>query len=228
MQARRFMIELAHVSKTYQVSEDSTFTALNDISFTIKRGEFVAITGPSGSGKSTLMHLVGLLDKPTDGEILINGRNVENFSDDQLSQLRSEFVGFVFQQFNLIPKMTVGENVLLPTVYARRSLPFDPGERAARFLRDVGLSDKTHSYPNKISGGQQQRTAIVRAMMMAPQLILADEPTGNLDSKSGREILDILAGLNKKERLTVVLVTHDPTVAARAKRIIRLRDGKLV
>lgn len=217
------MIKLHHVTKTYQ-----EFAALDNVSFTIKRGEFVAITGPSGSGKSTLMHLIGLLDRPSSGEILVNGKNVERLSDDQLSLLRSEFVGFVFQQFNLIPKMTVLENVMLPTIYARRSLPFDPGERAVKLLSDVGLKDKINSYPNKISGGQQQRTAIVRAMMMAPPLILADEPTGNVDSRSGREILDILAGLNKKEKLTVILVTHDPTVAGRAKRIIRLRDGKLV
>ncbi|MBI3385993.1 ABC transporter ATP-binding protein [Candidatus Gottesmanbacteria bacterium] len=222
------MIKLHNVTKTYQVSQDTQFTALNNISFSIKQGEFVAITGPSGSGKSTLMHLIGLLDRPSSGEILVEGKNVENLSDDQLSQLRSEFVGFVFQQFNLISKMTVLENVMLPTIYARRALPFDPHERAIKLLGDVGLQDKMNSYPNKISGGQQQRTAIIRAMMMAPPLILADEPTGNLDSKSGREILDILAQLNKKEKLTVILVTHDPTVAARAKRIIRLRDGKLV
>ncbi len=222
------MIKLHNVTKTYQVSQDTHFTALNNISFSIKQGEFVAITGPSGSGKSTLMHLIGLLDRPSSGEILVEGKNVENLSDDQLSQLRSEFVGFVFQQFNLISKMTVLENVMLPTIYARRALPFDPHERAIKLLGDVGLQDKMNSYPNKISGGQQQRTAIIRAMMMAPPLILADEPTGNLDSKSGREILDILAQLNKKEKLTVILVTHDPTVAARAKRIIRLRDGKLV
>lgn len=222
------MIQLTNVSKDYQLDGEAVFPALHNISLSIKRGEFVSIVGPSGSGKSTLMHIIGLLDKPTSGQIHIESKNTADLSDDDLSKLRSQFVGFVFQQFNLINKLTILENVLLPTIYARGSLLFDPKERTTDLLTRFGIASKAKSYPNKISGGEQQRTAIARALMMNPRLILADEPTGNLDTKTGREILNLLTSLNKKEKMTVVIVTHNPSVAARTKRKIHLRDGKLV
>ncbi len=222
------MIALERVSKTYQPTHDTVFHALQDISLTIKAGEFVAIMGPSGSGKSTLMHLLGLLDKPTTGVVTVRNQNIAGRSDSELSLLRQQFVGFVFQQFNLIHKLTVAENILLPTIYARTALDFDPASRCRELLGKLGLSDKADMYPNQLSGGQQQRVAIARALIMAPSLILADEPTGNLDTKTGKEILDLLVSLNRVEKLTVVLVTHDPSVAKRAKRIVRIRDGKLV
>lgn len=222
------MITLSHISKDYKVDADTVFSALHNMSLTIKRGEFVSIVGPSGSGKSTLMHIIGLLDKPTEGQVIIEGKDIKQLSDDALSKLRSQFVGFVFQQFNLINKLTVFENVVLPTLYARRSLPFDRSVRAMDLLTRFGIADKAKSYPNRISGGEQQRTAIARALMMNPKLILADEPTGNLDTKTGKGILNLLTSLNKKEKMTVVIVTHDPSVAARTKRKIHIRDGKLV
>ncbi len=221
------MIELTRVSKGYAL-EFGAFHALTNINLHIKQGEFTAIVGPSGSGKSTLMHIIGLLDKPTSGMVSINGNDIATLSDDAVSKLRSQFVGFVFQQFNLINKLTVLENVLLPTMYARHALPFVPVDRAMMLLSRFGIQTKTHSYPNKISGGEQQRVAIARAIMMSPQLILADEPTGNLDSKTGREILRLLTQLNKEDGITVIIVTHDPSVAARTKRKITLKDGKIV
>lgn len=211
------MIKLVNVSKTYL-----DFTALKNINLSIKPGEFTAITGPSGSGKSTLMHLIGLLDMPTSGKIEIENQDVSKLNDDQLSKLRSRFVGFVFQQFNLINKLTVLENVLLPTVY---NSVFDI--KALYLLERFGIADKANSYPNKISGGQQQRVAIARALIMNPKLILADEPTGNLDTKSGDQILDLLQELNKKDGVTVVIVTHESDVARRCKRQIIVRDGKI-
>lgn len=222
------MIQLTNVSKDYELDTDTVFSALRHVSLSIKRGDFMSIVGPSGSGKSTLMHIIGLLDKPTSGTIFIEGKNIANLSDYELSKLRSQFVGFVFQQFNLINKMTVLENVMLPALYARELLVFDPKERAMELLTRFGMADKANAYPNKISGGQQQRTAIARALMMNPKLILADEPTGNIDTKTGREILNLLISLNKQEKMTVVIVTHDPTIAARTKRKIHIRDGRIV
>lgn len=220
------MINLRHVVKSFAL-DDTSLTILQNITLSIKKGEFVAIMGPSGSGKSTLMYMIGLLDRPTSGHIALDGRNIERLSDDDLSQLRNEFVGFVFQQFNLVPKLTVLENVLLPTLYARRTLPYDPTVRAKEILARVGMSHRIASYPNKLSGGEQQRVAIARALITSPKLILADEPTGNLDSKTGKEILNLLSELNKKEHLTLIIVTHDHDVARRAKRIIHIKDGKL-
>lgn len=222
------MIKLTSVSKTYQMGEALSVFALRDVSLTIKKGDFACIMGPSGSGKSTLMHIIGLLDKPTKGTVRIEGKDIAKLSDDALSRLRAQFVGFVFQQFHLIHKLTVLENILLPTLYSREKLSFVPHERANQLLRRLGLSEKANTYPNRLSGGQQQRVAIARALMMEPKLILADEPTGNLDSKTGKEILDLLAELNKKEKLTVVLVTHDSHVARRARRIITMKDGKIL
>ena len=222
------MIKFKNVWKIYKLDRDIEYQALKGVSLEIKEGEFVSIIGPSGSGKSTLMHLIGLLDKPTKGEILVNNKNINSLNDDQFSTLRNEFVGFVFQQFNLIPKLTVLENILLPTIYARKKLNYDPKKKALDLIKKFGLVGKEYSYPNKISGGQQQRVAIMRALIMEPKLILADEPTGNLDSKTGIEIMNLLKRLNEKENITVVLVTHEADIAAYGKRMIKIRDGEIV
>ncbi|MFH1827259.1 MAG: ABC transporter ATP-binding protein [bacterium] len=222
------MIKLKDVYKDYKIDRELTFQALKKINLTIKDGEFASIMGPSGSGKSTLMHLIGLLDKPTRGSILIDDKDVLSLSDDELSSLRNEYVGFVFQQFNLINRYTVLENVVLPTMYTRRNLKFDPTERALELLKSIGIEEKKNSYPNKISGGQQQRVAIARALIMKPKLILADEPTGNIDTKTGKEIMKILKDLNVKEKITIIIVTHEKEVAQQTKRIISIKDGELI
>lgn len=222
------MIKFKNVSKIYEIDGEVKFYALKNVNLEIKKGEFVSIVGPSGSGKSTLMHLIGLLDTPTTGDIFIEDKNIKNLNDDNLSSLRNEFVGFVFQQFNLIPKLTVLENILLPSVYSRKKINYDPKEKALSLIKKFGLSGKENAYPNKISGGQQQRTAIIRALIMEPKLILADEPTGNLDSKTGVEIMNLIKKLNKEEKITVVVVTHDLNIASYGKRIIKIKDGQIV
>jgi putative ABC transport system ATP-binding protein len=221
------MIKLQNVSKSYHVDEETIFYALKETSMEIKEKEFVSIIGPSGSGKSTLMHLIGLLDKPTKGEILIQDKKISHLSDNQISSLRNEFIGFVFQQFNLIPKLSVIENILLPTIYARKRINYDPKDKATILLKKFGLYEKRNSFPNKISGGQQQRVAILRALIMEPKLILADEPTGNLDSVSGRGIMELLKDLNEKEKITIAVVTHESDIAAYGKRIIKVKDGSI-
>jgi len=221
------MIKLQHVNKSYMLDDEIIFSALKNIDLEIKQGEFTSIIGPSGSGKSTLIHIIGLLDQPTSGSIFIEGKDVSKLNDDELSSLRNTFVGFVFQQFNLINKLTVLENVLIPTIYTRSVLPYDPVEKARYLLKRFGLETKEKSFPNKISGGQQQRVAIARALIMNPQLILADEPTGNLDTKSGAEILKLLHELHDNEKITVVIVTHDPNIAGHTKRKIEIRDGEI-
>lgn len=222
------MIRLEKVTKSYKIDEETTFYALKESSITIKEKEFVSIMGPSGSGKSTLMHLIGLLDKPTTGEVIIQDKKISHLNDDQISSLRNEFIGFVFQQFDLIPKLTVLENILLPSFYARKKLEYDPYEKAMTLIKKFGLQGKERSYPNKISGGQQQRVAILRALIMEPKLILADEPTGNLDSKNGREIMELLKKLNEEEKITIVIVTHEAEIAKYGKRIIHVKDGRVV
>lgn len=222
------MIKLQHIGKQYKIDRDVIFTALEDISLEIEKGEFTALVGPSGSGKSTLMHIVGLLDQPTTGSIEINGKDVSRLNDNELSTLRNEFVGFVFQQFNLINKLTVLENVLLPAYYARKQLKYDPEKKAMEILERFGIASKAKSKPNKISGGQQQRVAIARSLLMSPDLILADEPTGNLDTKTGDEILKLLKILNKEDNITVLIVTHEADVAAKTKRQIKIVDGKII
>ena len=209
------------------LDDEIIFSALKNIDLEIKQGEFTSIIGPSGSGKSTLMHIIGLLDQPTSGSIFIEGKDVSKLNDDELSSLRNTFVGFVFQQFDLINKLTVLENVLIPTIYTRSVLPYDPVEKARYLLKRFGLETKEKSFPNKISGGQQQRVAIARALIMNPQLILADEPTGNLDTKSGAEILKLLHELHDQEKITVVIVTHNPNIAEHTKRKIEIRDGEI-
>jgi putative ABC transport system ATP-binding protein len=221
------MIKLSGVTKEYNIGGE-IFKALDNISLEIKQGEYTGILGASGSGKSTLMHIMGLLDHPTKGTIQINKQDVSKLSDDQLSALRNNFVGFVFQQFNLINKLTNIENVILPTVYARNKFDFNPKEKALEIFAKFGISNKANSYPNKISGGQQQRVAIARALIMNPQLILADEPTGNLDTKNGNAILELLENLNKEQGVTVVIITHEKDVADRTKRKIMIADGKLI
>jgi len=220
------MIKLSHVTKEYNISGE-VFKALDDVSLDITKGEYTAILGPSGSGKSTLMHIMGLLDNPTKGVISINNRDISKYTDNELSDARNTFIGFVFQQFNLINKLTLLENIILPTIYARRTLSFNPKERAMELITKFGLSGKEKSFPNKISGGQQQRVSIARALVMQPEVVLADEPTGNLDTKNGDAIMDLLEKLNREDKVTVVVITHEQDVANRTRRKLYIRDGKL-
>lgn len=221
------MIKLKSVSKVYRIA-DGDFYALKDINLHIKRKEYVGILGASGSGKSTLMHIIGLLDKPTEGVVMVGGKDVGGLKDSQTSALRGGFIGFVFQQFNLVQRLTVLENVLLPTQYAKEKLAFDARGYAMELLGKFGIAEKAESYPNKLSGGQQQRVAIARALVMKPGIILADEPTGNLDTATGEEILKLLSSLNHDLGVTVVVVTHDQYVARKTDRQIFVRDGMIV
>lgn len=228
MKTTSSIISLKKVFKEYLLGDGSVFTALSNINLDIHEGEFSAILGPSGSGKSTLMHMIGLLDKPSRGEIIVNGKDVSKLDDYQTSTLRNSYVGFVFQQFNLLNKLTILENILLPTTYTRQRLDFDPLVRAEMLMDKFGILSKKDSFPNKISGGQQQRVAVARALIMKPQLILADEPTGNLDHKTGGEIIDLFADLNKSEGITIVMVTHEMEIADRTRRQIRVLDGEII
>ena len=221
------MINLQNVSKSYFLGEEE-IRAVDDVSLVIKEKEFIGILGSSGSGKSTLMHLIGLLEQPTSGSVVLENKDVSKLSDRELSEIRNKTVGFVFQSFNLINRFTVLENVLLPTKYSKKNLNFDPISRADDLLKRFGILERRNFFPNKISGGQQQRVAIARALIMSPKLILADEPTGNLDSKTGDEIIEILKGLNKDFGVTVILVTHEHDIAKKTKRQIYIRDGHIV
>lgn len=222
------IISLKNVSKEYLLGDGTIFTALKNINLEIHEGEFSAIIGPSGSGKSTLMHMIGLLDKPSRGEIIVNGKDVAKLDDNQTSVLRNSYVGFVFQQFNLLNKLTIKENILLPFAYNQKVLDFDPEERAEMLMEKFGIITKKDSFPNRISGGQQQRVAVARALIMKPQLILADEPTGNLDHKTGNEIINLFEQLNKEEGITIVMVTHEMELAERTRRQTKVFDGEII
>lgn len=219
------MIRFEHISKIYQMG-DTEVRAADDISFRISKGEFVAIVGQSGSGKSTCMNIIGCLDVPTLGSYYLNGIDVSTMSDNQLAEIRNQTLGFIFQQYNLIPKLSVLENVELPMLYNGASKS-ERREAAMESLKRVGLDSKAKNLPSQLSGGQQQRVSIARALVGNPPVILADEPTGALDSRTGREVLEFLQQLNA-EGNTIVLITHDNGIARKAQRIIRLADGKII
>ncbi len=220
------MIQLEEVEKVYRTDKIETL-ALSRCNLQVREGEFIAVMGPSGSGKSTLLNLIGLLDEPTKGRIMLNGSAIASFRDKQLARLRNEYIGFIFQSFHLINDLSVVDNVEIPLLYRRMS----NGERrrlALAALERVGLTSRVHHFPSQLSGGQQQRVAIARAIVGKPKVLLADEPTGNLDSHMGDEIMSILFDLNRNENTTVVMVTHDPRLGEMAGRIVRLFDGRQV
>jgi len=216
------VIELKNITKIYKSGDEDT-VALGGVDLTVKKGEFVAIMGPSGSGKSTLMHIIGLLDRPSDGQYILDGQDVSKISKKHQAAIRNREIGFVFQQFNLLTRTSALENVLLPTIYGK--VP-NAQQRAEKLLEEVGLSDRVKNKTNQLSGGQIQRVAIARALIMDPAIILADEPTGNLDSKRSDEVMQLLQKINKKGA-TIVLITHEPDVAKYAQRVITLRDGQI-
>ena len=216
------VIKLENVTKSY-VTGDIETKVLKGVNLSVKKGDFIAITGRSGSGKSTLMNIIGLLDVPTSGKYILNGTPIENFDEDQLSNIRSKQIGFVFQSFNLLSRSTTLENVILPSIYAGIKKA-EREQRAKELLEKLGLGERMYNHPNQLSGGQQQRVAIARALMNDPEFILADEPTGNLDTSSGNDVMAILNDLNKQGK-TIVLITHEMDVARQAKKIIKINDG---
>jgi ABC-type lipoprotein export system ATPase subunit len=220
------LIETDRLTKTYKLG-DVTVNALQGVTLTIERGSFVAVMGASGSGKSTLMNLLGCLDRPTSGRYWLDGIPVEGLDRDQLAEIRNQKIGFVFQSFNLLARMSATENVELPLLYSSVDTG-DADERARRVLALVGLAGREHSLPTQLSGGQQQRIAIARALINAPEILLADEPTGQLDSRTSAEIMDIFQQLNRTHGITVIVVTHSDEVAAFANRVITFRDGQIV
>jgi putative ABC transport system ATP-binding protein len=215
---------MQNIIKEYALGNE-TFTALKHINLTVARGEFVSILGPSGSGKSTLMNIMGFLDKPTAGRYVFNGNEIEGLDEAELACIRNKEIGFVFQSFHLLPRQTAFENVELPLVYAHVSTN-ERRRRVEAMLENVGLSDKRNNYPNQLSGGQQQRVAIARAMVTEPTLILADEPTGALDQKTGHQIMDLFMELNATGK-TIIVITHDQSIAAYASRVVRILDGEV-
>ncbi len=220
------LIETDQLEKKYEVG-DSIVYALDKVSLKISSGEFVAVMGPSGSGKSTFMNVIGCLDEPTTGRYLLDGIDVSDMDHDALAEIRNEKIGFVFQGFNLLSRTTALENVEVPLLYSRQ-IPKDRTERAREALKLLGLESRIHHYPNQLSGGQQQRVAIARALVNNAPLLLADEPTGNLDTKTSIEIMDLFVRLNEEKHITIVLVTHEPDISTFSKRIIRFLDGKIV
>jgi putative ABC transport system ATP-binding protein len=225
VEAGAALISARHLAKTYQLGEQAVH-ALRDVSLDVMPGEFVAIMGPSGSGKSTLMNLIGALDTPTSGTLMIDGAEITHLGSDALAELRNRTIGFVFQQFNLLRRTTALENVKLPLLYSRHRPP-DLAAAARARLEEVGLGDRIDHLPSQLSGGQQQRVAIARALVNSPRLILADEPTGALDTETSAEIMALLERLNAGG-LTVIIVTHEPDIAAHARRLVRLRDGRII
>ncbi|HUD45006.1 MAG TPA: ABC transporter ATP-binding protein [Patescibacteria group bacterium] len=220
------IIHASHLSKIYTTEANET-VALGDVSFDIKKGEFVAIMGPSGSGKSTLMHLLGCLDTPTSGTYVLDGENVEKLTDDELADIRNRKIGFIFQAFNLLPRITILQNVMLPMRYA--GVPEEEREeRAKKYLEMVGLGERLDHTSSQISGGQQQRVAIARGLAMNPALLLADEPTGNIASAQAEEVMAIFQDVNDNQGHTIVMITHEPDIAVHAKRIIHVKDGKII
>lgn len=219
------LLSSVELKKDYNVG-DTVVYALRGVSMEVERGEFTAIAGPSGSGKSTLLNLIGCLDKPTSGQVFINGVDVSRYSKKELANIRRENIGFVFQSFNLIPILTAFENVAFPLSLLRKNAD-EIEQNVNQILQDVGLSGMEHRYPRELSGGQQQRVAIARALVKEPSIILADEPTANLDSATGAEILDLMKELNEQKGATFIFSTHDPMVMDRARRIISLRDGQI-
>ena len=220
------VIETKNLTKTYQMGEVQVH-ALRDVSLQVKQGEFLAIMGPSGSGKSTLMNILGCLDQPTSGDYFLTGDAVARLDDNRLAKIRGEQIGFVFQNFNLLPRTNALHNVELPLIYSgigRR----ERHRRSEAALALVGLGDRLHHKPNELSGGQQQRVAIARALVSQPAIILADEPTGNLDTQSSREIISILQQLNQEQGIIIIFVTHEPDIAERTRRVVRLVDGRIV
>ncbi|NPA17272.1 MAG: ABC transporter ATP-binding protein [Aquificae bacterium] len=222
---KREIIKLENIKKVYETAGIKT-EALKGITLTVYEGEFISIMGASGSGKTTLMNIIGCLDTPTSGKYYLLGQDVSSMSDDQLAQIRNQYIGFVFQQFFLIPYLTAIENVLVPAVYSRENFS-EKEKEAEKLLEMLGLADRKNNKPSQLSGGQQQRVAIGRALINNPQLILADEPTGALDSKTAKEIMEIFLRLNREGR-TIILITHDPNVASYANRIIKIQDGLIV
>ncbi|MCX6782574.1 MAG: ABC transporter ATP-binding protein [Candidatus Levybacteria bacterium] len=219
------MIHISHLSKIYKTGDVET-KALDDVSFDIKEGEFVAIMGSSGSGKSTLMHMIGALDTPTSGEYILDGENISQLSDDQLADIRNRKIGFVFQAFNLLPRRTAMQNVMLPMTYA--GVPKEERlKKAKKYLEMVGLGDRLNHTSNQLSGGQMQRVAIARSLVNDPSIVLADEPTGNIASHQADEIMHIFQNLNEVGH-TIVMITHEQDIAENAKRIIQLKDGKII
>jgi len=223
---KKTVIRIEEVWKTYKMGEVEVH-ALRGLNLEIKKGEFVAIMGPSGSGKSTCVNMVGCLDIPTTGEIYLEGKNIAHLEESELAQIRGKKIGFIFQQFNLIPTLTAKENIMLPMIF--QGVPFEKRkQRAEKLLKMVDLGDRMDHKPTELSGGQQQRVAIARSLANDPEVILADEPTGNLDSKTGRLVIDFLCNMHKNEKKTIVMVTHDKDIAKCAERTEQLRDGKII
>ena len=222
-----YVIETRDVKKIYNPGKEAETRAVDGISMKIRKGDFVSIMGPSGSGKTTLLDIIGVLLKPTEGEVFIDGKKVNGLSDSELAKIRGEKIGFVFQQYNLIPSITALENVEL-SLRVNGKGKKEAGERAEKLLEMVGLKERTEHRPSELSGGEQQRVAIARALANDPEIILGDEPTGNLDTKTGEKILELLQYLNKEKKYTIVVVTHDPSISAYTHKIINLKDGKVV